>query len=72
MSFFCPHFDIETEQCLRLDVECVPGRSGCVLGRKTVFAVPPEQRLQDRSKRPGSAALPSDPQDPPAGGDQKP
>ncbi|RME96621.1 MAG: hypothetical protein D6766_00165 [Verrucomicrobia bacterium] len=58
MSFFCPHFDVETEQCLRLDVECVPGRNGCVLGRKTVFAVPPEQRVKDRRAKPPSRPTP--------------
>ena len=31
--------------CLRLKVDCIPGRPGCVLGRKTGFAFSLEERL---------------------------
>ena len=50
MSFSCPHFRPEDERCLRLDTDCVPGRSGCVLGRKVVFAVPVEERIRLREE----------------------
>ncbi|MEX2043811.1 MAG: hypothetical protein WD941_00565 [Opitutus sp.] len=50
MSFACPHFDPGNERCTRLEADCVPGRSGCVLGRKAVFAVPVEQRLREREE----------------------
>lgn len=63
MSFSCPHFDPNTEHCDRLDADCVPGRRGCVLGNKAVFAVPVEQRLRERAeeKRRRAAAAQWDP-----------
>ncbi len=53
MSFSCPHFEIERDFCLLLKTDCVPGRRGCVLGSKAVFAVPAEERvrLRDEEKR---------------------
>lgn len=49
-SFSCPHLDIERDACLRLKTECVPGRSGCVLGPSTKFIYPPEERVRGRAK----------------------
>lgn len=48
MSFSCPHFRPEDDYCLRLHTDCVPGRRGCVLEGKSVFAVPAEQRVRER------------------------
>jgi hypothetical protein len=48
MSFSCPHFCPDDEHCLRLKTDCVPGRPGCVLGNKAVFAVPVEERIRLR------------------------
>ena len=31
--------------CLRLKVDCIPGRPGCVLGRKSGFAFSFEERI---------------------------
>ncbi len=50
MSFFCPHFDAATDQCMRLKCECIPGRPGCVLRGKVTFAVPAEERIAKRAK----------------------
>lgn len=50
MSFSCPHFRPDDEACLRLNTDCVPGRPGCVLGSKAVFAVPVEVRLREREE----------------------
>ena len=50
MSFSCPHFDPNRDFCLRLNTECVPGRKGCVLEGKTVFAVPVEERLREKER----------------------
>ena len=50
MSFSCPHFDINADTCVRLKTDCVPGRPGCVLGNKAVFAVPVEERLRLREE----------------------
>jgi hypothetical protein len=47
MSFSCPHFRPDDEHCLRLKTDCVPGRPGCVLGSKAVFAVPVEERIRE-------------------------
>ena len=46
MSFSCPHFRPDDEHCLRLNIDCVPGRRGCVLEGKAVFAVPVEERIR--------------------------
>lgn len=55
MSFFCPHFDQVTDGCLKLKLECVPGRPGCVLRGKVEFLVQPEERVHARSRRARSA-----------------
>ena len=60
MSFSCPHFRPDDEHCLRLKTDCVPGRHGCVLEGKAVFAVPAEQRVCEREeekRRARNAAL---------------
>lgn len=46
VSFACPHFCPDDESCLRLKTDCVPGRRGCVLEGKAVFAVPAEERVR--------------------------
>ena len=48
MSFSCPHFRPDDEHCLLLKTDCVPGRPGCVIGGKTEFAVPVEERIRLR------------------------
>jgi hypothetical protein len=48
MSFFCGHLDHQSEQCLKLKVECVPGRRGCVLRGKVTFLEDPDQRVARR------------------------
>lgn len=57
MSFSCPHFDIERDHCLLLNTDCVPGRRGCVLGSKAVFAVPAEERVRLREAEKRQSAL---------------
>ena len=47
MSFSCPHFRPDDDHCLRLKTDCVPGRRGCVLEGRAVFAVPVEERLRE-------------------------
>lgn len=62
MSFSCPHFDVARDFCLRLNTDCVPGRPGCVLGSKAVFAVPVEERirLKEEEKRAAAAQAESE------------
>jgi hypothetical protein len=50
MSFSCPHFCPDKEHCLRLNTDGVPGRRGCVLGGKTIFATPVEERIRLREE----------------------
>jgi hypothetical protein len=50
MSFSRPHFRIDDDHCLRLKTDCVPGRRGCVLEGRGVFAVPAEQRVREREE----------------------
>lgn len=45
-SFSCPHIEFEKNYCFRLKVDCVPGRKGCVLNKKFVFAIPAEERIK--------------------------
>ncbi|MBL9178290.1 MAG: hypothetical protein JNM65_09515 [Verrucomicrobiaceae bacterium] len=49
-SFSCPHYDFATDQCHRLNTDCVPGRRGCVLMGKVSFLVPPEERVRAREE----------------------
>ena len=57
MSFSCPHFDPRGDRCTRLMTDCVPGRRGCVLDGKTVFAVPVEERLREKEEENRRKAL---------------
>lgn len=45
-SYSCPHIDLETGWCHRLNTDCVPGRRGCVLHGKVSFVVPAEERVR--------------------------
>lgn len=45
-SFSCPHLDTEKAFCIKLNIDCVPGRKGCVLNRKFQFAIPAEERIK--------------------------
>ncbi len=55
MTFSCKNFDFNTEDCLKLNSECIPGRPGCVLIGKVTFSEDIEKRLKDleteRSKK---------------------
>jgi hypothetical protein len=57
MSFSCPHFRPDDEHCVLLKTDCVPGRPGCVIGGKTEFAVPVEQRIREREEEKRRRAL---------------
>ena len=49
-SFSCPHLNTETDFCIKLNVDCVPGRKGCVLNRKFQFAIPAEERVKNKNQ----------------------
>jgi hypothetical protein len=50
-SFACPHYDTTKDGCLRLKADCVPGRRGCVLRGKSVFAFSAEERVRDKKAK---------------------
>ncbi len=49
-SFSCPHLDTEKTFCIKLNVDCVPGRKGCVLNRKFQFAFSVEDRMKTKQQ----------------------
>lgn len=49
-SFSCPFLETENTFCIKLNVDCVPGRKGCVLNRKFQFAIPAEERIKNKEK----------------------
>jgi hypothetical protein len=49
-SFTYPHYDAAKDGCLRLKTDCVPGRRGCVLRGKSVFAFAAEERVREREE----------------------
>lgn len=49
MSSFSCQF-IDKDYCLRLKKDCIPGRPGCVLKGRFVFAVPIQKRIEENKK----------------------
>ena len=56
-SYSCPHLDLETGWCHRLNADCVPGRKGCVLYGKVSFVVPAEERVRALEEEKRRAAV---------------
>ncbi len=48
-SFSCPYLETETNLCIKLNVDCVPGRKGCIINRKFQFAIPAEKRIKEKT-----------------------
>jgi hypothetical protein len=55
MTFSCKYFDFNSEDCIKLKSDCIPGRRGCVLEGKVTFSEEIEKKLIDlenkRSKK---------------------
>ncbi|MEW6194952.1 MAG: hypothetical protein AB1521_07350 [Bacteroidota bacterium] len=49
-SFSCQYLDKNETYCTRLKTDCVPGRNGCVLKGRFVFALPAEKRVEEKMK----------------------
>lgn len=47
MTFSCKNFDFNTENCMKLNTECIPGRPGCVLVGKVKFSEDIEKKLKN-------------------------
>lgn len=50
-SFSCQFIDSEKSYCIRLKKDCIPGRPGCVLKGRFVFAIPAEKRMNQQSDK---------------------
>jgi len=50
-SFSCQFIDSEKSFCIRLKKDCIPGRPGCVLKGRFVFAIPAEKRMNTESNK---------------------
>ncbi|MBW2502720.1 MAG: hypothetical protein JRD39_07235 [Deltaproteobacteria bacterium] len=51
MTFSCKNFDFNTENCIKLQTDCVPGRPGCVLIGKVKFSENIEEKLKELEAR---------------------
>jgi len=51
MTFSCKNFDFNTDNCMKLNTDCIPGRPGCVLEGKVKFSEDIENKLQDLQDR---------------------
>lgn len=49
-SFSCQFLDSAKSYCIRLKKDCIPGRQGCVLKGRFVFAIPAEKRIKSENK----------------------
>jgi len=47
MTFSCKNYDYNEDQCLKLKVDCVPGRPGCVLEGKVRVSEDLGNRLKE-------------------------
>lgn len=52
MTFSCKNYDYNEDKCLKLNVECVPGRRGCVLEGKVRVSEDLEKRLAELADKP--------------------
>lgn len=52
MTFSCKNYDYNEDKCLKLNVECVPGRQGCVLEGRVRVSEDLEERLKALASSP--------------------
>jgi len=51
MTFSCKNFDFNSENCMKLKSECIPGRPGCVLGGRGTFSEAIEKKLKELEEK---------------------
>lgn len=55
MTFYCKNLEIGTDQCRKLNSECIPGRPGCVLEGRVAISDELQARIdkleEDRVER---------------------
>ena len=55
MTFYCKNLEINTDQCIKLHSDCIPGRPGCVLEGRVALSDELQARIdkleQERLER---------------------
>jgi len=51
MTFSCKNFDFNSDNCMKLKSECIPGRPGCVLEGRVVVSEAIEKKLKELEER---------------------
>lgn len=51
MTFSCKNYDYNTDKCLLLHAECIPGRRGCVLEGRVALSEELQKRLAELDKK---------------------
>ena len=46
MTFSCKNIDLNTDYCMKLKAECIPGRPGCVLEGRVAVSEEIEKKLK--------------------------
>lgn len=49
-SFSCPHLRVKDKYCRRLNTDCVPGRTGCIIPNNMEFSKSPEKRIEEQNE----------------------
>ena len=47
MTFSCKNFDFNSNDCIKLKSDCIPGRPGCVLEGRVKFSEEIEKKLTE-------------------------
>ena len=47
MTFSCKNFDFNSQDCIKLKSDCIPGRPGCVLEGRVKFSEEIEKKLAE-------------------------
>jgi hypothetical protein len=50
MTFSCPHYEYNTENCTKLKGNCIPGRKGCVLAGKVTMSEALIKKIKELEK----------------------
>jgi len=51
MTFSCKNFDFNSEDCMKLKSDCIPGRPGCVLEGRVTFSEEIDRKLRELAER---------------------
>lgn len=51
MTFSCKNFDFNSNDCIKLKSDCIPGRPGCVLEGRVKFSEEIEKKLTELAEK---------------------